>query len=57
MGQNNDAAERGEPQGQQGGNLAKDPDTHTRMRQKEAGYARPPADTPPHRKPERDKEG
>ena len=53
MGQNNDPTEHGEPQGQQGGNLSKDPEAHKRMRQKESGYARPPADTPPRRDPAR----
>jgi hypothetical protein len=56
MGQNNDPTEHGEPQGHQGGTLAKDPEAHKRIRQKESGYARPPADTPPRRKPKRREE-
>lgn len=50
MGQNNDPTEHGDLQGQQGGNLSKDPEMHRRMRQKEAGYARPPGDVLPRRK-------
>ncbi|HEY3777620.1 MAG TPA: hypothetical protein VGL35_06145 [Rhizomicrobium sp.] len=39
MGQNNDTTEHGDLQGQQGGNLAKDPRVHERERQEEEGYA------------------
>ena len=40
MGQNNDPAERGEPQGNQGGPLANDPKKEKEIRQKDEGYAR-----------------
>ncbi|MGH6889111.1 MAG: hypothetical protein ACREHF_07950 [Rhizomicrobium sp.] len=39
MGQNNDPTEHGDLQGQQGGNLAKNPQEHERERQEEEGYA------------------
>ena len=40
MGQNNDNVEHGDLQGNQGGNLSKDPKEHTRRRQPEEGFAR-----------------
>ena len=42
MGQNNDTTEHGDLQGQQGGNLSKNPAEHRRLRQPEEGYARAP---------------
>jgi hypothetical protein len=39
MGQNNDPTEHGDLQGQQGGNLSKNPQVHERERQEEEGYA------------------
>jgi hypothetical protein len=44
MGQNNDTTEHGDLQGNQGGNLSKDPKHHERLRQAEEGYARAPDD-------------
>ena len=40
MGQNNDNTEHGDLQGNQGGNLSKDPTQHKRQRQPEEGFAR-----------------
>jgi len=40
MGQNNDTTEHGDLQGNQGGNLSKDPKEHERLRQPEEGFAR-----------------
>lgn len=40
MGQNNDNTEHGDLQGQQGGNLSRDPKEHERLRQPEEGFAR-----------------
>lgn len=40
MGQNNDTTEHGDLQGNQGGNLSKDPKQHERLRQPEEGFAR-----------------
>ena len=40
MGQNNDNTEHGDLQGNQGGNLSKDPKEHARLRQPEEGFAR-----------------
>ena len=45
MGQNNDNTEHGDLQGNQGGNLSKDPKEHERLRQREEGFAR--AEMPP----------
>jgi hypothetical protein len=42
MGQNNDNTEHGDLQGNQGGNLSKDPKEHGRLRQPEEGFARVP---------------
>lgn len=42
MGQNNDNTEHGDLQGNQGGNLSKDPKEHARLRQPEEGFARVP---------------
>lgn len=39
MGQNNDNTEHGDLQGNQGGNLSKDPKEHGRRRQPEEGFA------------------
>jgi hypothetical protein len=39
MGQNNDPTEHGDLQGQQGGNLSKNPQVHENERQDEEGYA------------------
>lgn len=48
MGQNNDPAEHGDLQGQQGGNLSKDPLVHEAEREDEEGYgaARKPTRLP-----------
>jgi len=47
MGQNNDTTEHGDLQGNQGGNLSRDPKEHTRLRQPEEGVARAqPVETP-----------
>lgn len=40
MGQNNDNTEHGDLQGNQGGNLSRDPKEHIRLRQPEEGFAR-----------------
>ena len=40
MGQNNDNTEHGDLQGQQGGNLSRNPEEHERLRQPEEGFAR-----------------
>jgi hypothetical protein len=40
MGQNNDLTEHGDLQGNQGGNLSKDPKQHERLCQPEEGFAR-----------------
>lgn len=42
MGQNNDNTEHGDLQGNQGGNLSKNPKEHVRLRQPEEGFARVP---------------
>jgi len=47
MGQNNDNTEHGDLQGNQGGNLSKDPKEHTRRRQPEEGFARAGDDPKP----------
>jgi hypothetical protein len=47
MGQNNDTTEHGDLQGNQGGNLARDPKEHTRLRQAEEGFARAHLDDTP----------
>jgi len=47
MGQNNDNTEHGDLQGQQGGNLSKDPKEHERLRQPEEGFARVQRDETP----------
>lgn len=39
MGQNNDPTEHGDLQGQQGGNLSKNPSEQVREREGEEGYA------------------
>ena len=44
MGQNNDTTEHGDLQGNQGGNLSRDPKQHERLRQPEEGFARAPDD-------------
>jgi hypothetical protein len=40
VGQNNDNTEHGDLQGNQGGNLSRDPKEHIRLRQPEEGFAR-----------------
>ena len=47
MGQNNDPTEHGDVQGNQGGNLSKDPREHERLRQPEEGFARAEAEKTP----------
>ena len=42
MGQNNDPTEHGDLQGNQGGNLSRNPKEHVRLRQPEEGFARVP---------------
>ena len=51
MGQNNDNTEHGDLQGNQGGNLSKDPKEHTRLRQREEGFARAQQDGTPASRP------
>lgn len=60
MGQNNDNTEHGDLQGQQGGNLSKDPREHERLRQPEEGFARAERDEStltPSRKPVQEEPG
>ena len=47
MGQNNDNTEHGDLQGNQGGNLSKNPREHERLRQPEEGFARAEPETTP----------
>ena len=49
MGQNNDTTEYGDLQGNQGGNLSRDPKEHERLRQPEEGFARAPDNEKPER--------